>query len=48
MKLKIQKIKGVSKVAVKKEIKHSHYLNILNEKESSTKRDVTSIRSFGH
>ena len=36
--------KGVSKVVVKKEISHNNYLDITNEKETSIKRDVTSIR----
>ena len=30
------------------EIKHNHYLDILNETESTNKRYVTSIRSFKH
>ena len=48
MKLIIQKIKGVSKVVVKKEIKHSNYSDISPGKETSIKRDVTSIRSVNH
>ena len=39
-----KKLKGVSKVVVKKEINHSHYLDILTEKETSIKREVTSIK----
>ena len=48
MKQKIQKIKGVSKVVVKEEISHSNYLDIINEKEATINKDVTTLRSFNH
>ena len=43
-----KQLKGISKVVVKKEINHSDYLDIINEKEKPIKKDITSIRSFEH
>ena len=42
-----KKLKGISKVVVKKEIKHSDYNNVLGT-GNKINRDVTSIRSFDH
>ena len=42
-----KKLKGVSKVVVKKEIKHKDYNNVLATGES-IKKDVVGIRSFNH
>ena len=42
-----KKLKGISKVVVKKEITHSDYNNVL-ETGNKINRDVTSIRSFDH
>ena len=40
-------LKGVSKVVVKNEIKHSDYVNTLKTNEIA-RRNVVSIRSFNH
>ena len=42
-----KKLKGVSKVVVKKEIQHSNYHKVLTSGES-IKKDVVGIRSFQH
>jgi len=42
-----KKLKGVSKVVVKKEITHNDYNNVLKTGES-IKRDVVGFRSFNH
>ena len=35
-------------MVIKENLKHSDYLDIINENETSIKKDVTSLRSFGH
>ena len=42
-----KRLKGVSKVVVKKEIKHEDYINVLNTNKP-TKCNVVTIRSFSH
>jgi hypothetical protein len=42
-----KKLKGISKVVVKKEIKHTDYNTVL-ETGKSVKKDVIGIRSFNH
>ena len=42
-----KKLKGVSKVVVKNDIKHEDYINVLNTNKSNKFNDV-SIRSFNH
>ena len=42
-----KKLKGVSKVVVKKEITHNDYNNVLKTGDS-VKRDVVGFRSFNH
>ena len=42
-----KKLKGISKVVVKKEIKHNDYNDVL-ESGKKLNRDVVSIRSFEH
>ena len=42
-----KKLKGISKVVVKKEITHNDYNSVLNSGES-IKRNVIGFRSFNH
>ena len=48
MKIKNKKtLKGVSKVVVKREIKHDDYVHVIETNNALTK-EVMSIRSFNH